>query len=239
MVEQASLLLADAPPTFALAGFSLGGYLSLEILKQAPKRVTHLALISTQARADSESSSKKRLEQINFVQRRNTLTTLTRAMCSTLVHSKRLESDDAAGKDDAETMQNTLLRMAVETGAETFVAQHQAAISRADHRDTLSEWAQLRRPALVVGGCDDGLIPHANHIEMNRLIREHRGDEADGASSSACYTRLLALENCGHMSCLEKPEEVAEAMGEWIQQPVFMAQSEDAHDFFRRTAREG
>jgi pimeloyl-ACP methyl ester carboxylesterase len=37
----ASAILAAAPPTFALGGFSFGGYLSFEVLRQAPERVTN------------------------------------------------------------------------------------------------------------------------------------------------------------------------------------------------------
>ena len=43
-------ILAEAPPRFALAGHSMGGYIALEIMRQAPERVLKLALINTQAR---------------------------------------------------------------------------------------------------------------------------------------------------------------------------------------------
>lgn len=204
-------MLADAPDEFAVAGFSLGGYLALELIKQAPERVSHLALVSTQARADSTVSKRKRLDQIRFVERRNTVATLTRAMCTTLVHSTQLEKPD---------IRDTLLRMATQTGVETFVAQHQAAISRQDRRDALSAWGRLGRPALVVGGSDDGLIPHANHIEMHRILcdAQETVQEAGPSGRDASAPRMVSLSDCGHMSCLEQPALVAEAMEEWIQQ---------------------
>ena len=34
----AKAILADAPPKFALIGFSMGGYIAFEILRQAPAR---------------------------------------------------------------------------------------------------------------------------------------------------------------------------------------------------------
>src|SRR5262245_39805718 len=46
-------ILETAPPTFALAGLSMGGYISFEIVRQAPDRVTRLALLDTGARADA------------------------------------------------------------------------------------------------------------------------------------------------------------------------------------------
>jgi len=42
--------MAEAPPRFALAGHSMGGYIAFEIARQAPDRVAKLALINTQAR---------------------------------------------------------------------------------------------------------------------------------------------------------------------------------------------
>src|SRR3979411_329014 len=45
--------LAEAPPRFALAGHSMGGYIAFEIMRQAPERVAKLAMINTQARADA------------------------------------------------------------------------------------------------------------------------------------------------------------------------------------------
>ncbi len=52
IAAMAAAILASAPPRFALAGFSMGGYLAHEILRRAPERVTRLALLSTSARAD-------------------------------------------------------------------------------------------------------------------------------------------------------------------------------------------
>ena len=46
-------ILAEAPPRFALAGHSMGGYIAFEIMRQAPDRVAKLALINTQARPDT------------------------------------------------------------------------------------------------------------------------------------------------------------------------------------------
>ena len=46
-------VLARAPAQFALAGLSMGGYVAMEIMRQAPGRVTRLALFDTSARADT------------------------------------------------------------------------------------------------------------------------------------------------------------------------------------------
>src|SRR6202166_2648126 len=61
-------ILAEAPPRFALAGHSMGGYIALEIMRQAPDRVAKLALINTQARADTPEAAERRHGQIAVVE---------------------------------------------------------------------------------------------------------------------------------------------------------------------------
>src|SRR5437870_13444144 len=53
-------ILAEAPPRFALAGHSMGGYIAFEIMRQASDRVAKLALINTQARSDTPEASARR-----------------------------------------------------------------------------------------------------------------------------------------------------------------------------------
>lgn len=55
MIEQ---ILDLAPPTIALAGHSMGGWLCLELMRKAPFRVQRLCLLNTTARMDSEEKKK-------------------------------------------------------------------------------------------------------------------------------------------------------------------------------------
>src|SRR6202163_2787136 len=52
-------ILAEAPPRFALAGHSMGAYISFEIMRQSPERVARLALINTQARPDTSEATER------------------------------------------------------------------------------------------------------------------------------------------------------------------------------------
>ena len=64
----AAAILAAAPPRFALAGISMGGYIELEIMRQAPERVLKLALLDTEARPDTPAQTAQRqtlLAQVN------------------------------------------------------------------------------------------------------------------------------------------------------------------------------
>ena len=61
MAGIARSILATAPERFALAGLSMGGYIAYEIMRQAPERVTRLALLDTGARADPPERKERRL----------------------------------------------------------------------------------------------------------------------------------------------------------------------------------
>ena len=63
-------ILAEAPPRFALAGHSMGGYIAFEIIRQAPDRVARLALINTQARPDTPEATERRRGMIAPRQKR-------------------------------------------------------------------------------------------------------------------------------------------------------------------------
>ena len=51
---QAENVLAHAPPRFALAGLSMGGIVAMEIVRQAPERVSRLALMDTNPLAEAD-----------------------------------------------------------------------------------------------------------------------------------------------------------------------------------------
>src|SRR4051794_39562980 len=65
----ADAILADAPPTFALCGHSMGGYMCFELIRRAPERVRALALINTSARPDTPEQRQARLDATQLAQR--------------------------------------------------------------------------------------------------------------------------------------------------------------------------
>ena len=81
-------ILAEAPPRFALAGHSMGGYIALEIMRQAPERVAKLALINTQARPDTEEATARRRGLMERA-KRGELRAAREEMFPELVHPSR------------------------------------------------------------------------------------------------------------------------------------------------------
>lgn len=190
MGAMAEATLELAPSTFALLGFSMGGYVAFEILRRASQRVERLALMDTQATPDSPESTKRRralLDQTKIGRFRG----VQRTLLPQLVHRRHI--NDAA-------ITQPIFDMAQEIGAEGFVREQRAIIDRADSRHMLVD---IGIPTVVIVGRQDQVTPLPRSEKM----------AADIANS-----RLVVLEECGHMSPLEKPAEVTEALRRWLSQ---------------------
>ena len=185
-------VLADAPfKEFALAGLSMGGYISLEIMRQAPQRVKRLALLDTAARADTPEQTKRRHEFIEL-SRRGKFSGITDTLMPLLVPPSRLAD---------RPLTDAIRLMAKNVGKDGFIRQQQAIMSRADSRPLL---ATIRCPALILCGRQDQLTPLDRHEEMAAGIK--------GA-------RLEIIEDCGHVSTMEKPDQVNRALRQWLAAP--------------------
>jgi len=184
--------LAQMPAgRFAVAGFSLGGYVALEVCRQARDRIAGIALLNTGARADTAESKQNRQRMIDALGAGSaSLAQLTGTFAARILHP--------AHAADPKLLE--LLRdMARAVGTEGFVRQQKAAMNRNDAREVLGD---LHCPALVLCGREDQTTPPALSEEMAQLLR---GD-----------VELVLVPESGHMSTLEQPAAVAEAFGRWI-----------------------
>jgi len=180
--------LAEAPPRFALAGHSMGGYIAFEIVRQAPERVAKLALINTQARPDTTEATARRRGLIGRA-RSGEYHAILNELLPGFLHPSR--------RDNAELRQ-LVHDMGDDIGVDGFVRQQTAIMGRADSRPTL---AAITCPTLVLTGDEDNTIP-------NSLSREI----AEGIPGA----RLTILADCGHMPQPEQPRATAEALTEWL-----------------------
>jgi pimeloyl-ACP methyl ester carboxylesterase len=181
-------ILAEAPPRFALAGHSMGGYIAFEIIRQAPERVAKLALINTQARPDTPEAMERRRGQIAGIEAGRYEAAID-ALYPGFVHPSR--------KDDAE-LRRVVHGMAMDVGPKAFARQLVAVMGRADSRPTL---AQIACPTLVLTGDEDNTIPNALSKEM-----------ADGIPGA----RLVIIPECGHLPQIERPRETIDALLGWL-----------------------
>ena len=182
-------VLADAPfAHFALAGLSMGGYIALEIMRQAPQRVARLALLDTAATAETPEQTKMRIERIALA-KRGEFPRVTEMLLPLLIHPSRLS--ERALTDDVKSMARNI-------GPDAFERQQHAIMSRADSTGLLPA---IACPTLVLCGRHDQLTPLARHEEIAAAIT--------GA-------RLEVIENCGHLSTMERPVEVNAALRRWL-----------------------
>ena len=182
-------MLAEAPPRFALAGLSMGGYCAQEILRQAPERVLRLALLDTSARADTDEQRARRRGLIELAQK-GQFKGVTPRLLPLLIHPDRLEDTD---------LTTVVTGMAERIGRDAFLRQQKAIMDRPDGRADL---AVVGCPTLVLCGREDALTPLELHEEMVRLIPD---------------ARLEIVEQCGHLSTIERPDAVNAALRRWLE----------------------
>jgi len=189
MTAIARRILSAAPPRFALAGLSMGGYVAFEIMRQAPARVAKLALLDTGPGAETPLQTDGRRPRIEMA-KTGRFAEVPDGQFPQLVHRDR-RGDEA--------LKNLVGVMAAETGAEAFLRQMQAVMGRADSRSTL---ATIACPTLVLVGDGDELTPPPLAKEI-----------AAGIAGS----RLVVVPDCGHLSTLERPQAVTKALVEWME----------------------
>lgn len=186
--DMARSVLHAAPDRFALAGLSLGGYVAFEMLRQAPGRVTRLALLNTNARADRAEQVAQR-QVLAGLARTLGVRAVQAILLPFLLHPARL--GDIA-------LRERVLKMADAVGPAAFARQQEAIIARPDNRPFLSE---IKCPTLVIVGAQDRLTPVKVAEEL-----------AGGISGS----RLEVIPDCGHLSTLERPDAVDAALRSWL-----------------------
>lgn len=184
----AARILATAPPRFALAGLSMGGYIAFAIVREAPERVARLALLDTSARPDTPEQTERRHSMIALAEG-GRFAEAPDLLFPVFVHRNR---------HDDEALRAIVRTMAEETGSDAFVRQQKAIMTRPDCRPLLKS---IRCPTLVLVGDGDALTPPVLSEEI-----------AAGIAGS----RLVRVPDCGHLSTLERPEAVNRALVEWL-----------------------
>lgn len=180
--DMATQVLADAPQQFAIAGLSMGGILAFEIWRQAPERVTHMALLDTNPHAEAPERQTLRLEQINEAS--------SGRLREMAIESLKPLYLAKAHRDD-EALLSTILDMALDLGPEVFRTQ---SLALRDRQDSVPTLETIDCPTVVMCGDEDTLCPISYHELMAEKIPN---------------ARLRVIEYCGHLSSLEQPDAVS------------------------------
>ncbi|MEM9570423.1 MAG: alpha/beta hydrolase [Pseudomonadota bacterium] len=179
MAEQ---VLKIAPKKFAAIGLSMGGIVALELYRQAPGRITHLALLNTTARADAAGIARKK--QLGRVA----------AGELDLVLREELKPQYLAPINRTDDRLQILESMGVGLGEDVFCRQTMALTIR---RSYLEQVDQIHCPTLLLAGAEDTVCPVDRHREIADRIAQ---------------AKLTVIDACGHISTLEQPDIVSAAL---------------------------
>lgn len=185
----AQRILRENTGDIAVLGTSMGGYVALEIIRQAPGRVTALALVSTSARADTAEQIQARARQSALVEDGQFNALIDAAFPGVV----------AAGNELDDALLATWRAMTTPVGADAFLRQQQAVVQRADLRSLLPS---IDCPTAVIHGAQDRLIPLAAAEEMA------------SAMPSASFT---VLDGAGHLVFHEQPDAARAAINAWLE----------------------
>lgn len=166
----------------------MGGYICLEMVRQAPERVVRLALLSTSARPELPEVSERRRGWIAEVKAGGYRAVIDRLFAN-FVHPS-LTGD--AG------LRKIVLDMADDVGPDAFVRQLEAIMTRADARPLL---ASIKCPTLVLTSDTDNMVPNSLSTEL-----------ANGIAGA----KLVVVPDCGHLPQLEKPAAMEAALLDWL-----------------------
>ena len=180
-------VLATSPETFAVAGFSMGGYVAMEMYRQAPERISRLALLDTTAREDTKIKAEGRVHAIQTCEN-GKFENVIDGMISILLHPAHQKGP----------LLDLVPRMAARVGSEAFVRRHRAMQSRKDSRDLISS---CNIPVRAICGRQDAMCSLEEHEEIADLAR---------------YGRLSIIEECGHMTILERPHAATALLRDWL-----------------------
>jgi pimeloyl-ACP methyl ester carboxylesterase len=184
----AKSILDEAPDRFVLIGLSMGGYIALEMAGQAPGRITSLVLMSTSARPERPEQTAFRREVIARAEADGIDAAVDRLL-PFFLDNERLGDTELVG---------IVRKMARDTGIETFIRQQTAIMGR---KDSWPDLGRINAPTLVVVGDRDRLMPPEQSEEIAAGI--------PGA-------RLEVIEECGHLTTLERPEIVNDRLLEFL-----------------------
>lgn len=184
----AAAVLREHRGPLALCGTSMGGMIALEALRQAPERITGLALLGSNARPETEAMRELRSAAVRKF-RAGQVREVIEPNVALAFHA------DGAARPD---LRARYWRFIQSAGGEALARQNEAVMNRPDARPHLG---RIQCPTLVVCGADDKLTPPECSQEMATAIAQ---------------AKLALIPRCGHMLTMERALQVNALLKDWI-----------------------
>ncbi len=177
---------------FVLIGHSMGGRIAMEMIRRAPQRVSHLGLFDTayHSLSDGEAGETEKQKRLALLEKakQEGMRVMGQQWALGMVHPQFLNSP----------VFESILDMIERKNPEIFAAQINALLNRPNTESVLRN---VTCPTLLLCGADDLWSPVAGHEKMNELIP---------------HATLDIIPDCAHMSTMEQPVVVAEAITNWL-----------------------
>jgi len=172
-----------------MGGLSMGGYVALAFYKQFPSRVRALVLADTRAQADSEEAKQTRAQQAKKALDEG-MAGIADSMLPKLLTPETVSKHPEIVKRVRDMM--------LKTKPEGAAAALRGMAERDDQTDLLPK---ISVPSLILVGAEDAITPVADSEKMHQAI---------------AGSRLVVLENAGHVSNLERAEQFNNALLEFL-----------------------
>jgi 3-oxoadipate enol-lactonase len=168
-----------------IAGLSMGGYVALAFCKQFPSRVSALVLADTRAQGDTEEGKQTRAQQAEKALSEG-MAGIADAMLPKLLTPETVSKRPEVVK--------RIRDMMLKTKPEGAAAALMGMAEREDQTEFISS---INAPTLILVGSEDAITPVADSETMHSKI---------------AGSRLVVIENAGHVSNLEQTDKFNEAL---------------------------
>lgn len=188
IAQMAEMVIAQSPQSFHLVGWSMGGYIAFEMLRRVPERLKSLTLISTTAAPESDTARARRADALGRAR--------SAGLREYQEENLALCLYDRTGVDQSRI--EHLLSASEILGLDALETQTRAIMARPDSRPDL---AACPCPVMIIVGRHDRIIAPSHAHDMHAL----RPD-----------ARFVEMDDCGHCPPLERPQEVAAMIRDWV-----------------------
>ena len=172
-----------------IGGLSMGGYVTLEFARLFPERALSLVLADTKATADTAEARAGREKQAQLILAGGMAAMVKDFLPKMVAPRVFTEQPEVVAQ---------IREMILAANPQGAAAAQRGMAARRDHLDYLP---QITVPALIIVGSEDIPTP----VSEAKLMRAALTD-----------SRLLVIENTGHVANLERPEEFNAALDSFL-----------------------
>lgn len=186
--QVAKKILETYSGDLCIMGLSYGGIIAFELLRQAPSRIKKLILLNTNYKKPSEQTKINQQRFVGMAHLGDFEEITSTILIDAMLHPKNAQK---------QALRATVLDMAINVGVVGFLNQIKAQLGRPDSTGDLKK---IKCPTLIITGREDVICPLKLHEEMAEVIPD---------------STLNIIEKCGHLSTLEQPQLVNNAIINW------------------------